>query len=143
MGFYQGIYHRFNDHPSRGSLATPIFELSTLELGGTPVSYHFDIQTPQGCMGYLSCYQPDARKYRPGLLHIEALIERTHHRGGRRFEFGRGDESYKNQWHVTRKPLWNLLAFAHPVSRRLWEFDASLKVSHPFRQAQQAESTDV
>ncbi len=142
MGFYQGIYHRFSDHPSRGSLATPIFELSTLELGGEPISYHFDIQTPQGCMGYLSCYEPEARKYRPGHLHIEALIERTHHRGGRRFEFGRGDESYKNQWHVARKPLWNLLAFAHPFARRLWQLDARLKDRPPFRPFQQAESAE-
>jgi CelD/BcsL family acetyltransferase involved in cellulose biosynthesis len=124
LGFYQTVYRQFSTQTSSGG---PVFEFSTLELGGEPISYHFDIQSPKGCMGYLSCYEQQAKKYRPGILHIEALIARTHQLGGRRFEFGRGDEHYKNQWHIEKKPLWNLLAFRTPLSQVLWQLDEALK----------------
>jgi hypothetical protein len=127
MGFYQTVYRYFSAEDIHTRETTPVFEFSTLAIGGKPVSYHFDIQTWQGCMGYLSCYDPQARKYRPGHLHIEALIERTRLLGGRLFELGRGDESYKNQWHIQKKPLWNLLAFRTPISRVLWQLDDRLK----------------
>lgn len=129
LDFYYQVHRQFsrapeapeNNHP-------PIFEFSTLMIGNEPVSYHFDIQAQPGCMGYLSCYEQNARKYRPGILHIEALIERTHQLGGRRFEFGRGDEHYKNQWHIQKKPLWNLLAFRSPFFSLLWRLDARIKM---------------
>lgn len=127
MSFYQSIYRHFSKNMADTTEDKPVFEFSTLEIGSNPVSYHFDIQTSQGCMGYLSCYNQHAKKYRPGHLHIEALIERTHQLGGRRFEFGRGDESYKNQWHIQKKPLWNLLAFRNSFSHFLWQMDTRIK----------------
>jgi CelD/BcsL family acetyltransferase involved in cellulose biosynthesis len=129
LGFFLTVYKHFSaDQRNQSSepTGTPVFEFSTLELGGQPVSYHFDIQSAQGCMGYLSCYEQQAKKYRPGILHIEALIERTHQLGGRRFEFGRGDEHYKNQWAIQKTPLWNLLGFRSPLSQWAWRLDQQL-----------------
>jgi len=128
LDFFTQAYREFSrERSEQKNGGGPVFEFSTLALGGETVSYHFDIQTPHGCMGYLSCYDQQAKKYRPGILHIEALIARTHRLGGRRFEFGRGDEHYKNQWHIEKKPLWNLLAFRTPLARLLWQLDETLK----------------
>jgi len=124
LEFYRTIHQSFSEGHTSGK---PVFEFSTLVFEDSPVSYHFDIQTQRGCMGYLSCYNQDARKYRPGILHIEALIERTHRLGRRRFEFGRGDEHYKNQWHIQKRPLWNLLAFRTTWAQICWQGDIRLK----------------
>ena len=124
LEFYRTIHQQFSESHASNK---PVFEFSSLVFEDRPVSYHFDIQTQIGCMGYLSCYNQDARKYRPGILHIEALIERTHQLGRRRFEFGRGDEHYKNQWHIQKRPLWNLLAFRTTLAKLCWHGDIQLK----------------
>lgn len=129
LDFYQAIHRAFSEGKEGWK---PVFEFSILEIGGEPVSYHFDIQTRQGGSGCLSCYDPEVKKYRPGHLHIEAIIARTHQLGKRRFVFGRGEESYKNQWRIEKKPLWNLLAFRNSISHSCWRMDRHVKkLFHP------------
>lgn len=121
--FYRRVYQAMGK-PGQQDLQ---FCFSILKANGKPMSYHIDILHEGGCMGYLACYNPEFKKYRPGILHIEALIEHTIRLGGKRFEFGRGDASYKNQWHIRKMPLWNLLLFKSRWASLLWQGDEALK----------------
>jgi|GEM_PF-3270297 len=124
LDFYKIIHREFSEGKA---IWRPVFEFTTLQIGERVISYHFDIQTREGATGCLCSYDPEVKKYRPGVLHIEAIIERTQNLGGRRFTFGRGDEAYKNQWKIEKKPLWHFMAFRTKFSHMLWQFDNRLR----------------
>jgi CelD/BcsL family acetyltransferase involved in cellulose biosynthesis len=52
---------------------------------------------------------PDARELSPGVVLVERLIRRALERGQRRFDFLRGDESYKYEWGGADEPIQRLL----------------------------------
>ncbi len=120
MAFYQDIL-------LNNSREVPRLVFSTLKFGEERVSYHFDIDQGNHFSGYMLAYHTDFQKYRPGMLHIEAIIEHAMACGHPQFSFGRGEQGYKQQWNTENKPLWNLTVFRSPWAKGLWAMDERLK----------------
>jgi len=59
---------------------------------------------------YNSSFAPEAAPASPGVVLIDLLIERAIAAGRRRFDFLKGDETYKFRLGATRRPLWKLEA---------------------------------
>jgi hypothetical protein len=105
----------------------PALLFSTLEKDGQPMSFHLGFRQGDGYLLHLTHFDRAFERYSPGALHIDAAIGDIIRRGGRLFNFGRGDEPYKRAWTKTTQPLWNLRLFRTPWHRALWELDATLK----------------
>ncbi len=121
--FYHRIYQGFAK-----DLSNPNKVLFTvLKIGSRIISYNFDFLSGKSIWGHLSGYDPAYRKYRPGVLHIELLLHFSIQNGMSRFEFGRGDQSYKDQWANHHIQLWNLMLWNTPWAFLFWKTDQVLK----------------
>lgn len=105
----------------------PKLLFSVLKMNGYQLSYHFGFWQGGGYLGHLTGFNQKFRSFSPGIVHMDKLVFDTIDRGGRLFEFGRGDEPYKRMWTKAQKPLWNLRLFRNPLARLLWNFDQQLK----------------
>jgi CelD/BcsL family acetyltransferase involved in cellulose biosynthesis len=121
--FYQSI---FSKDPSVTEVDGHVI-FSMLKLGDEILSTHFGFFKGNGYLGHLSTYNAAYKKYRPGVLHMDALIRRMIDREAQRFDFGRGDESYKSSWAQSTMPLFQLIAFSNPWSAFQWRLDDHLK----------------
>jgi CelD/BcsL family acetyltransferase involved in cellulose biosynthesis len=50
------------------------------------------------CAGYRTVYDAEYRSRGPGTVLLAAMLDRAIARGERRWDFGLGDEGYKNRW---------------------------------------------
>jgi len=79
-------------------------DLLTLE-SGRAVAAAFGFEDDEGVYLYNSAYDSTVGAASPGAVLVDELISRTIARGGRRFDFLKGDEMYKFRLGATRRPL--------------------------------------
>jgi CelD/BcsL family acetyltransferase involved in cellulose biosynthesis len=60
-------------------------------------------------MYYNAGVDPEARYLSPGVVLIAGLVRRALEAGAKRFDFLRGDESYKYEWGAVDEPVQRLL----------------------------------
>lgn len=123
MEFYLTLHNRFNPAGEAYGRA----QFSILRIGNIPLGYQVVFVQKDSFIGHLVTYNAAYRKYRPGILHFEALIHHAIQSGAHWFEFGRGDESYKTQWTQETRPLWSLLIHKSRWTACLWHLDDILK----------------
>jgi hypothetical protein len=90
--------------------------LSFLSVGGRRIAAGLTFETPDVVLYYNAGVDPDARELSPGVVLVERLIRRALERGQRRFDFLRGDESYKHEWGGADEPIQRLLVRRRVVS---------------------------
>jgi CelD/BcsL family acetyltransferase involved in cellulose biosynthesis len=84
-----------------------IGHLSALFIGETIVSAHIGY-TGRGSFYYiLPAYDTAYARYRPGHLLLRELVDRSAQQGDETFDFGVGDEPYKQTWANHRLPLYD------------------------------------
>lgn len=111
--FYKTL-HRF--YPPDAATGVARVELSYLKAGETVLSCNLGFWRKGRFLGHLFTYQPEYRKYAPGLLHIQEVIRHVFRHGGGQLDFGRGDESYKTEWANSQMPIYSLLTVQSPVT---------------------------
>ncbi|MEO8438068.1 MAG: GNAT family N-acetyltransferase [Chloroflexota bacterium] len=83
--------------------------LTFLSVGGKRIASGVHFETPDGILYYNAGVDRDASDLSPGVLMIHAYIARALVAGKRRFDFLRGDESYKYQWGAVDEPIQRIL----------------------------------
>jgi CelD/BcsL family acetyltransferase involved in cellulose biosynthesis len=83
--------------------------LSFVTVGGRRVAAGIHIETADTWMFYNAGIDPDARELSPGVVLAALLVRRALESGARRFDFLRGDESYKYEWGSVDEPIQRLL----------------------------------
>jgi CelD/BcsL family acetyltransferase involved in cellulose biosynthesis len=83
--------------------------LSFLMVGDRRIAAGIHVETADTWMYYNAGIDPDARDLSPGVLLTAQLVRRALESGARRFDFLRGDESYKYEWGAVDEPIQRLL----------------------------------
>jgi Acetyltransferase (GNAT) domain len=83
--------------------------LTFLTVGGTRVGAAIHFETRDALLYYNAGVSPAARELSPGVVLVHELAKRALARGLRRFDFLRGDESYKYEWGSVDEPVTRLL----------------------------------
>ncbi len=83
--------------------------LTFLTVGGRRIASGIHFETPDGYLYYNAGVDPDARDLSPGVLMVNAYIERAIATGRSRLDFLRGDEGYKYEWGAVDEPIQRLL----------------------------------
>jgi CelD/BcsL family acetyltransferase involved in cellulose biosynthesis len=91
---------------------------------GTPGTFD---EFPQVYLGHLINYNEAFKSFFPGYLLAKNLISQTVSFGAAQFQFGRGEEAYKNQWTEETIQLYTLRAFQSSVMKTFWRTDEWLK----------------
>lgn len=121
--FYKAVFRKFQ--PEAETLGRMRFSL--LKIRETIFSYDLGFWQGESYIGHMTSYYDAFKKYRPGVLHIDAMIRHTIEQGGRSFEFGRGDEPYKAQWVCSYTPLYSLTVYRTRLACWLAEAESRLK----------------
>lgn len=61
---------------------------------------------------YITAYSPEHADLRPGTLLIAYAVEQAAREGVATIDMLRGDESYKQMWHMEKEPTWCITQFA-------------------------------
>jgi CelD/BcsL family acetyltransferase involved in cellulose biosynthesis len=83
--------------------------LSFLTVGGNRIAAGISFETPDSILYYNAGVDPEARELSPGVVMVERYLRRALEHGVRRFDFLRGDESYKYEWGAHDEPIQRLL----------------------------------
>ncbi len=75
-----------------------------------PVAAAFGFEDEDTYYLYNSAYDPDEGAASPGIVLVSELIDRTIADGGSRFDFLKGDETYKYRLGAQARPLWRVSA---------------------------------
>jgi CelD/BcsL family acetyltransferase involved in cellulose biosynthesis len=94
----------FELHGSDGPL-----RLTFLSVGGRCIASGIHFETPDAFLYYNAGVDPDARDLSPGVLMVQAYVDRALATGRRRMDFLRGDEGYKYEWGAVDEPIQRLL----------------------------------
>lgn len=105
----------------------PKLVFSVLKMEEYQLSYHLGFSQQHSYLSHLTNFNQGFRGYSPGTIHMDKLVFNTIEKGGKIFEFGRGDEPYKRMWTQDKKPLWNLRLLRNPKAKALWGMDHLLK----------------
>jgi CelD/BcsL family acetyltransferase involved in cellulose biosynthesis len=84
-----------------------IGHLSALLIDNTVISAHIGYVGRGSFYYILPAYDVAYARYRPGHLLLRELIDRSAQQGNETFDFGVGDESYKQTWANRRLPLYD------------------------------------
>ncbi len=83
--------------------------LSFLSVGGRRIAAGIHLETDDAFLYYNAGVDPEANALSPGVLLVAKYLELALAAGARRFDFLRGDESYKYGWGATDEPIQRLL----------------------------------
>ncbi len=122
--FYQDL---LNQSANTTYPKTPRMVFSILKAGQATLSYQLNFLQNNDLITYITTYNPAYAEYSPGILHMEMLIRDSIEKHRARFEFGRGEEPYKNIWARERHELWNVQLFKNHWAFWLWRSDEMLK----------------
>jgi CelD/BcsL family acetyltransferase involved in cellulose biosynthesis len=84
-----------------------IGHLSALLLDNAVISAHIGYIGRDNFYYILPAYDAAYARYRPGHLLLRELVDRSAQQGNETFDFGVGDESYKQTWANRRLPLYD------------------------------------
>jgi CelD/BcsL family acetyltransferase involved in cellulose biosynthesis len=122
--FYKDMLD-YSEHQAADTEPKLLF--SVLKMEDYQLSYHLGFWQGNSYLSHITHFNQGFKGYSPGTIHMDKLVFETIRRGGVEFEFGRGDEPYKKMWTQTKKPLWQLRHFKHPLAAALWQVDIALK----------------
>jgi CelD/BcsL family acetyltransferase involved in cellulose biosynthesis len=80
-----------------------------LEFDGRPLAWHVGFQVNGKFLLYQHTFDLDASEYTPGELLLWNLFEYAKHQVAREFDFGKGDEPYKNRFANHSRETFSLL----------------------------------
>ena len=83
--------------------------LTFLTVGGRRIASGVHFETSDGYLYYNAGVDPDARDLSPGVLMVNAYVERAIATGRTRLDFLRGDEGYKYEWGAEDEPIQRVL----------------------------------
>jgi CelD/BcsL family acetyltransferase involved in cellulose biosynthesis len=83
--------------------------LAFLTVGGRRIAAGLQFQNGDACLYYNAGVDPDARDLSPGIVLVAEYIRRALAEGRTRFDFLRGNESYKYEWGAVDEPIQRLL----------------------------------
>jgi CelD/BcsL family acetyltransferase involved in cellulose biosynthesis len=83
--------------------------LSFLTVGDRRVAAGLMFRTATDFLYYNAGVDPEARDLSPGVLLVAEYVRKALAEGARRFDFLRGDESYKYEWGAVDEPIQRLL----------------------------------
>ena len=92
-----------------------LVRLSFLTVGERRIAAGIHVEAGDTWMYYNAGIDPDVRDLSPGVLLTGALVRRALESGARRFDFLRGDESYKYEWGAVDEPIQRLLVRRNEV----------------------------
>ncbi len=90
--------------------------LSFLTVGGRRIAAGMHLETDDAFLYYNAGVDPDASGLSPGIVLVAKYVEYALAAGLRRFDFLRGDESYKYGWGAADEPIQRLLV-RRPAAR--------------------------
>lgn len=122
-GFYKQMLANAETTPAD----EPRLLFSILTIPNEQLSYHLGFWQGDSYLSHITTFNQAFKGYSPGTIHMDWLVFDALKRGGKSFEFGRGDEPYKKMWTETKKPLWNLRLFRSLPAKGLWQVDIQLK----------------
>jgi CelD/BcsL family acetyltransferase involved in cellulose biosynthesis len=126
--FYKTIYRIY----SLTSENEDKFIFSHLWIGKTHISSQFSLFHGNKMTGHLILNNPEYKRYNPGFLHIEKLIQYTlEEKKGKTFEFGRGNDSYKSVWTDSNYKLWEFTFYKNNFFYLLSKTNTFLKKCLP------------
>jgi hypothetical protein len=99
--FFRRMFELFG---ARGPL-----RLAFLRVAGKRIGAGISFETDDAILYYNAGVDPDARELSPGVVMVERYVRRALEHGVRRFDFLRGDESYKYEWGARDEPIQRLL----------------------------------
>jgi CelD/BcsL family acetyltransferase involved in cellulose biosynthesis len=111
-GFFTEERERFFRRLAADLFLMGIARLDVLELGGELVAATFSYDFRGTFALYNSAFRPDLAKQAPGMVLVGCLIEQAIADGHRRFDFLRGDESYKMRFGPVPYPVHRALLAA-------------------------------
>jgi CelD/BcsL family acetyltransferase involved in cellulose biosynthesis len=83
--------------------------LSFLTVGDRRIASGIHVRTPDTWMFYNAGIDPDAKELSPGVILAACYVRAAMEAGAKRFDFLRGDESYKYEWGSVDEPIQRLL----------------------------------
>jgi CelD/BcsL family acetyltransferase involved in cellulose biosynthesis len=89
--------------------------LDFLEIAGRPIATTFSFELNNTFYLYNSAYEPDLKRFSPGVVLVSRLIEEAIERRMKSFDFLRGQERYKYQLGAEAVPLNNVRVFPKAV----------------------------
>lgn len=107
--------------------------LAWLEVDGRPIAADYALSDERVIYGYLSGLEPIETSCSPGHLLNMLIIRHAIEKGYREYDFLRGDESYKAQWHAQPRPTIEIRVVAPRASawlrHTLWRTGSRVKRS--------------
>jgi CelD/BcsL family acetyltransferase involved in cellulose biosynthesis len=104
------LRHFFQSLASRGELW-----LTSLDLNGKPAAAWCGFACGDTVFFYQSGRDPEWESKSVGTVMMGMMIRRAIERGFRRFDFLRGEDSYKMSWTSTRRMIYETVVFRHGV----------------------------
>ncbi len=101
-----------------------------LELDGRPLAWHFGFQVNGKFLLYQHTFDLDAADYTPGELLLWNLFEYARDHVAREFDFGKGNESYKNRFANHSRETFSL--FIEPFGFEGWTRGLARRVQASF-----------
>lgn len=103
-------------------LEAGLLRLMALRLEGETVAVLYSLidherrlERPRVQYFYITAYSPEHADLRPGTLLIAYAVEHAAQDGVATIDMLRGDEGYKQIWHMERVPTWCVTQFAGPL----------------------------
>lgn len=97
--------------------------ISLLKAGGAPVAVHLGLETPTHAHMWYPAYNYELRQYSPGNILFLRLAEAFANHGVRRFDFGPGEQPYKDRFKTdddrVAKGSWDASRW-RAAARRSW-----------------------
>jgi hypothetical protein len=101
--FFRCLFDRDGYRPD------PAAQLSFLTVGERRIGAAVSFDDGRTHYYYNAGVDPEARDLSPGVLMVAKLVERALDQGRSRFDFLRGDETYKYEWGAIDEPIQRLL----------------------------------
>lgn len=129
--------HRFYRHMARWAAGHGVLRLYLLRLGNRVLAMCLTLQQHGNCYMLKGGYDEEFKRFSPGNLLTEALIQDCAARGIRRVELSGDAEAYKLNWANASRQYMRLEAFAPTLAGRMaWmEFNYSRPITNRLRQA--------
>lgn len=127
--FEDPLFRAFHRTVAPEMLAAGMLRLNCLELDGRPIAAEYMLVGTDTLFAYQSGIEPDALDDSPGNLSVMVGIQSAIEEGCRRFDFMRGDETYKANWGALSRPAIRVRAWQRNVGGRLSQLVESARQS--------------
>jgi CelD/BcsL family acetyltransferase involved in cellulose biosynthesis len=95
---------RFHSKAAKRLSETGMLRLYLLRIADSPIAAYYGFTVRGAAYAYLTGFDPDRSRLRPGAQIMGHAIEEAISEGAREFHFLRGDEAYKYTWGAVDRP---------------------------------------